>query len=105
MRGEQEESEEDERISDIANNKHQQADNCIGDEGASALSEALKTNATLTELDLSCVKQQQLQSKNQFKIWNQTQLQTGNRIKDVGMSALRDALMTNTTLTAMNISQ
>ena len=36
----------------MANNQHQQADNNIGDEGARALSEALKTNTTLQSLDL-----------------------------------------------------
>ena len=33
-------------------NKHKQADNGIGDEGAVALSEALKTDSTLQSLDL-----------------------------------------------------
>ena len=52
-------SEQDERgqdgwIADIVNNKHQQAVNGIGAEGARALSDALKTNTTLTALDLSC---------------------------------------------------
>ena len=50
--GEQEESDEDGIIADIANNQHQQAENYIGDEGAQALSEALKTNTTLQSLDL-----------------------------------------------------
>ena len=36
----------------LINNKHQQADNGISDEGARALSEALKTNTTLTSLNL-----------------------------------------------------
>ena len=38
---------------DIAINKHQQAGNKIGDEGARALSKALETNATLQLLDLA----------------------------------------------------
>ena len=50
---------EDERIGDIANNKHQQAGNEIGDEGARALSDALKTNTTLTKLELRSTQQQQ----------------------------------------------
>ena len=49
---EQEESVEDGWIADIANNKHQQAGNKIEAEGARALSEALKTNATLQSLYL-----------------------------------------------------
>ena len=36
----------------MANNKHQQAGNNIGAEGARALSEALKTNTTLQSLEL-----------------------------------------------------
>ena len=36
----------------MANNQHQQAGNGIGDEGARALSEALKTNTTLQSLNL-----------------------------------------------------
>ena len=40
-------------IADIVNNKHEQAGNDIGDEGARALSDALKTNTTLQSLDLS----------------------------------------------------
>ena len=51
---EQEESEKDRRIADIAINKHQQAGNEIGDEGARELSEALKTNTTLQSLNLEC---------------------------------------------------
>ena len=49
---EQEESEEDGWIADIANNQHQQAGNDNGDEGTRALSEALKTNTTLQSLNL-----------------------------------------------------
>ena len=41
------EGNEDERTNETDNN--------IGDEGASAVSEALKVNATLTELDLRSV--------------------------------------------------
>ena len=37
-------------FSNIANNKHQQAGNDIGDEGARALSEAVKKNTTLPSL-------------------------------------------------------
>ena len=51
---EQEESDEDGLIAIIANNKHKQAGNKIGTEGARALSDALKTNTTLQSLNLSC---------------------------------------------------
>ena len=38
----------------LSNDQHKQADNEIDDGGARALSEALKTNATLKSLKLSC---------------------------------------------------
>ena len=52
LTSEQEESEKIGWIADVANNKHQQADNRIGEEGAGALSEALKANTTLQTLNL-----------------------------------------------------
>jgi Ran GTPase-activating protein (RanGAP) involved in mRNA processing and transport len=54
--------------------------NQLGDTGAQALTEALKTNTTLTSLDLS-----------------------GNQLGDVGVQALAEALKTNTTLTRLNL--
>ncbi|KAF9355426.1 hypothetical protein BGX26_006576 [Mortierella sp. AD094] len=54
--------------------------NQIGDEGALALSETLKTNTTLTTLDLE-----------------------SNRIQKEGALALSEALKTNTTLTTLNL--
>jgi len=53
----------------------------IGDEGATAIAEALKTNTTLTELDIRL-----------------------NGIDDEGATAIAEALKTNTTLTILNIS-
>ena len=50
----QEETEEDGWTAAISNNKHQQADNDIKAEGASSLSEALKTNTSLQTLNLEC---------------------------------------------------
>ncbi|KAG0007408.1 hypothetical protein BGZ82_005419, partial [Podila clonocystis] len=54
--------------------------NSIGDNGAQALSEALKTNSTLTTLNLS-----------------------GNSIGNNGAQALSEALKTNPTLTTLNL--
>ena len=53
-------------------------DNKIGDAGAQALAETLKTNTTLTRLDLG-----------------------GNKIGDAGAQALAEFLKTNTTLTTL----
>ena len=57
---------EDGWIADIANNKRQQAGNKIHDEGARALSDALKVNATLVVLDLGC----------EQEVWKMDELQT-----------------------------
>ena len=54
LAGEQEESEDEGRIADIANNQHKQAGNDFGAEGSRALSEALKVNTTLQSLNLYC---------------------------------------------------
>ena len=67
LRGEQEKSRKDGCVEDIANNKQQQTDNYIRAEGARALSEALKTNTSLTTLDLKSVKYQQSKTK---PIWH-----------------------------------
>ena len=64
---EQEKREEGGRIADIADNKHKQAGNNIGAEGARALSDALKTNTTLQSLNMDC---------EQEKRWKMDELQT-----------------------------
>ncbi len=60
--------------------KHFVWHNCIGDEGAKALAEALETNATLTSINL-----------------------TENNIGDEGAKALAEGLKTNATLTSINL--
>ena len=55
--------------------------NCIGDEGASSLSEALRVNTSLTSLDLS---------------WNSIHAQ--------GANSLSEALRVNTSLTSLDLS-
>ena len=52
LRRDQEESEEDEWIADIANNQHQQAGNEICEEGVRALNDAMEINTSLTSLHL-----------------------------------------------------
>ena len=63
LRGEQEESEEDGLIADMTSNQHPHIGNSIGDEGARALSEALKRNTTLTRLNLSGEQEESGQDK------------------------------------------
>ena len=48
-----------------ANFNNKRADNKIRDKGASALSEALEVNTTLTALQLECVHQQQDEAKQE----------------------------------------
>ena len=64
LEGEQEVRQEDGWIADLANNKHQQAGNDIGAEGARALSEALKTNTTLQSLNLEGEQEESGQDKS-----------------------------------------
>jgi Ran GTPase-activating protein (RanGAP) involved in mRNA processing and transport len=72
--------------------------NRIGDEGARALAEALKTNKTLTLIDFRC--------KKFVRVWRFCLIDgvayTDNRIGDEGARALAEALKTNKTLTSID---
>ena len=88
-------------------NTTQQTDNNIGAEGARLMSEALKTNTTLTTLNLSC---EQGKTKRQcewhddvVQMQHNTTQQTGNRIGAEGAGLMSEALKTNTTLTTLNL--
>ena len=74
----------------------------IGEEGARALSKALKTNTTLTTLDLRSVQHQQ-QGKTKPKIEHPPQYQADNGISDVAESVQCDVLMLNTSLISLEI--
>ena len=99
---EQEESEENGWIADTANNKHQQTANNIGDEGAGALSEALKTNTTLQSLELGG-EQEGCDDQTIVDVANNQHHQAGNIIGDDGTRALCEALKTNTTLQSLDL--
>ena len=76
-------------------------DNAIGERGATSLSDALKSNTTLTKLDLSCEqKTTQIVSINKplFSIHINS---TDNSIGEAGRASLSDALKSNTTLTTL----
>ena len=95
-----------------ANGIHQQftlsiniksTDNKIGERGATSLSDALKSNSTLTELDLSRAHKRnntQMASINDPLFHSH---QTGNSIGDRGATSLSDALKANTTLTKLDL--
>ena len=100
---EQEESEKDGWIADIVNNKHKQADNGIGAEGARALSEALKVNTTLQSLNLFGEQEQSVEDGWIADIANNKHQQAGNDIGEEGARALSDALKTNTSLQSLNL--
>ncbi len=74
--------------------------NQIGDEGASAISESLKINTTLTELNLDCDETKKQQMKNKRKMKSNKKW-TDNQIGDEGRTKLSEALNTNTTLTVL----
>ena len=79
--------------------------NKIGDTGATSLSEELKSNTTITKLDLSREHKRntQITSINNppFYILIKS---TGNNIGEAGATSLSDALKSNTTLTKLNLS-
>ena len=90
-------------IADISNNKHQQAGNEIGAEGARALSEALKTNTTLQSLNLGCEQEESEEDGWIADIANNKHQQAGNGIGAEGARALSEALKTNTTLKSLDL--
>ena len=71
--------------------------NKIGDEGARMISESLKTNTTLTELNLSNDEYNE-NMKNEKKLWL---LWTVNNIGESGTKMISESLKTNTTLTTL----
>ena len=78
--------------------------NEIGDEGARALSDALKTNTTLQELNLHSEQDESEEDGWIADIANNYNLQIGSRIGDEGARALSEALKINTTLQSLNLS-
>ena len=76
--------------------------NEMGDEGARALSEALKVNTTLDTLKLSC-EQEESEDGRTAEIGSNQYQQAGNKIGDEGARALSEALKTNTTLQSLNL--
>ena len=81
-------------------------DNEIGDTGATSLSDALKSNTTLTQINLECEDKRnntQMASINNplFSIHINS---TGNGIGETGTTALSEVLKLNTTLTELYLS-
>ena len=80
--------------------------NEIGDTGATSLSESLKSNTTLTALDL---RSEDKRKKTHKDIHQQFTLSflfssTDNEIGDTGATSLSESLKSNTTLTRFNLS-
>ena len=79
----------------------------IGDTGATSLSESLKSNATLTELNLCCEDKRKTQKRYPSTIHSFPFLfpTTGNKIGDTGAASLNESLKSNTTLTKIDLSR
>ena len=78
----------------------------IGDTGAKSLSDALKSNTTLTQLSLSC--QHERSNKQTTSINNPLfpfLNSTGSNIEKGGATSLSDALKSNTTLAKLNLTR
>ena len=78
-------------------------DSKIGDTGATSLSDALRLNTTLTQLDLSC---EDKRNNTQMTPINNPLFfilikSTGSDIGDKGATSFSDALKSNTTLTVL----
>jgi Ran GTPase-activating protein (RanGAP) involved in mRNA processing and transport len=71
------------------------ADNQIRDEGAKALAEALKTNETVTHMDLFGVIANDC-------VWLTLLALADNQIRDEGAKALAEALKTNKSVTSID---
>ena len=81
-------------------------DNKIGDPGAKSLSDALKSNTTLTELNL---RSGHKRNNTQMTLVNNPLFSisiksTVNNIGETGATSLSDALKSNTTLTELNLN-
>ena len=81
--------------------------NGIGAEGAIQISESLKTNTTLTELNLYRDDTYSQDNNKQMKEmkWNTNPIKqwTGNQIGAEGAIAISESLKTNTTMTELNL--
>ena len=78
-------------------------DNTIGETGATSLSEALKSNITLVQLNLSCWDKRRHTEgihRNHSSFHNMT---TDNNFRDTGKALLSEALKSNTTLTKLGL--
>ena len=81
--------------------------NIIGDTGATSLSGSLKSNTTLTELDLGREDKRKKTHKrhpsaiHSFSFFFSS---TVNRIGDTGATSLSESLKSNTTLTKLDLS-
>ena len=79
-------------------------DNEIGERGATSLSDALKSNTTLTELSLGG--EHKINNTKVTPINNSffhSIKQTGKKIGDIGATSLNHALKSNTTLTKLDL--
>ena len=78
-------------------------DNDIDNSGAYNLSEALKTNTTLTELDLSC-EDKWTHKRHPPASHSSLSSHTDNIFRDLGATSLSEALESNTTLTKLDLN-
>ena len=75
----------------------------IGETGTASLSGALKSNTTLTKLNLWSENLNNMHTNGIHKQPTLHNKLTDNRVGDTGATSLSDALKTNTTLTELNL--
>ena len=76
----------------------------IGDREVSSLSESLKSNTTLTVLDLNSEDKRHRKRSSTIYSFPFLFTSTGNNIGDTGAKSLSDALKSNTTLSELYLS-
>ena len=79
-----------------------QTGNAIREKGLTSLSEALKSNTTLTQVNLCCKTQKE--DNNRQTTFSNCIQSIGNEFGDTGSVLLSEALKSNTTLTELDLS-
>ena len=77
-------------------------DNGIGEEGAKVMSKMMKTNTTLTSLNLCSEEEKKKQGGEGRE--NNVNLFPDNEVKEEGVKAISEMLKVNTTLTSLSLS-
>ena len=91
----------DKKWNERRNEKEEWIVNQIGDEGAKRISESLKINTSLTELDLGS--DEKIRNKREKMKWSEMKEWIDNQIGNEGAKTISESLKINTSLTELNL--